>query len=70
MYQDLVKREQNGEDLQQTEVDAYYALKQQVEGHPWIIARDKRLVGVKPLLAETAQRMIPLLGLDYTTFAK
>jgi cell fate (sporulation/competence/biofilm development) regulator YlbF (YheA/YmcA/DUF963 family) len=70
MYQDLVERQQNGEDLQQAEVDAYYALKQQIEGHPWITARDSRLVDVKALLAETAQRMTPLLGLDYTTLAK
>ncbi|HEY3313644.1 MAG TPA: YlbF family regulator [Anaerolineales bacterium] len=70
MYQDLVERQENGEDLQQAEVDAYYALKQQLEGHPWTTARDARLVGVKAMLAETAQRMTPLLGLDYTTLAK
>ena len=69
LNQKLAEREQTGGRLDRSVVEEYYELKDQVNDHPLIIARDYRLDIVKALFAQVAQRMTPILGIEYTTFA-
>ncbi len=69
VYQKLVEREQQGDVLDRPELDSYYRLKGELQRHPLIVARDERLVMVKALFAQAAQRMTNVLGFEYTTFA-
>jgi cell fate (sporulation/competence/biofilm development) regulator YlbF (YheA/YmcA/DUF963 family) len=69
LYQNLAERQQNGESLERSELDEYYNLKRQVQGHPLIVARDYQLELVKATFAEAGQRMTSILGIEYTTFA-
>jgi cell fate (sporulation/competence/biofilm development) regulator YlbF (YheA/YmcA/DUF963 family) len=69
LYQGLVARQQNGENLDRSEIDEYYRLKGEIQDHPLITARDNQLVLVKELFAQTAQRLTDALGFEYPTFA-
>jgi hypothetical protein len=69
LYQKLVEREQNGEILEQAEIDRYHDLKRQVRDHPANVARDTQLEIVKAFFAQTAERMTAVLGIEYPTFA-
>ncbi len=70
LYQKLIENQQNGEHLDQAELDQYYGLKRQVQEHPVLAAREGQLVAVKALFAETAKRMTNILGVDYSAFAR
>jgi cell fate (sporulation/competence/biofilm development) regulator YlbF (YheA/YmcA/DUF963 family) len=70
LYQKLADRQQNGDVLERAELDEYYKLKQQVQDHPLIAARDGQLEIVKAIFAGAAKRMSSVLGIEYTTFAK
>lgn len=69
LYRKLVEREQNGEALEQAEIDRYHDLKRQVRDHPANVARDAQLEIVKAFFAQTAGRMTAVLGIEYPTFA-
>lgn len=69
LYQSLVTRQQNGENLDRSELDEYYHLKGVIQDHPLVEARDRQLVQVKALFAQTAQRLTDALGIEYPTFA-
>jgi len=69
LNQKLAEREQAGGRLDRSVVEEYYELKDQVNDHPLIIARDYRLDVVKALFAQASQRMTPILGIEYTDFA-
>ena len=62
LYQKLSECQQMGESLDRSELDEYYALKRQVQGHPLVDARDTQLEGVKGLFGQTVQRMTSILG--------
>jgi len=70
LFQQLVEQEQNGQPLEQAQLDEYYELRRQVREHPAIQARDAQFESVKALFAETALRMNSILGFDYTAFAR
>jgi cell fate (sporulation/competence/biofilm development) regulator YlbF (YheA/YmcA/DUF963 family) len=70
LYQTLIERQQNGEHLDNSDLDAYYRLKNQFEHHPLISARDLQLEQVKALFAQTAQHLTASLGIDFPTFAR
>ncbi|HZU86436.1 MAG TPA: YlbF family regulator, partial [Anaerolineaceae bacterium] len=70
LYQELSMREQNGEPLTQTQIDAYYDLKRQVEENPLIAAREAQLETVKAIFVETAEQMKAVLGIDYPAFIR
>jgi cell fate (sporulation/competence/biofilm development) regulator YlbF (YheA/YmcA/DUF963 family) len=69
LYEKLAKQQRNGEKLECSELDEYYAIKYQVEGHPLIAARDLQLQEVNALFNQTAQHMTAILGIDYATLA-
>jgi cell fate (sporulation/competence/biofilm development) regulator YlbF (YheA/YmcA/DUF963 family) len=69
-YQRLARRQKNGEPLDHSELDEYYALKRQVQDHPLVDARDTQLEGVKALFGKATQRITSILGIDYPTFAR
>jgi cell fate (sporulation/competence/biofilm development) regulator YlbF (YheA/YmcA/DUF963 family) len=69
LNQKLSEREQSGGRLDRSVVEEYYELKSQVQDDPLINARDNRLEIVKALFAQVAQRMTPILGIEYTDFA-
>ena len=69
LNQKLSEREQAGGVLDRADVEEYYELKSQVQDQPLINARDNHLEIVNALFVQVAQRMTPILGIDYTVFA-
>ena len=70
LYQKLIERQQNGEVVDQADINEYYNLKGQVQDHLLIASREDRLEAVKAVFAQTAQRITSVLGIEYTTFAR
>lgn len=69
LYTDLITRQQNGEKLDQKEVEEFYALRAEYFAHPLIAARNNALGEFKPLLAEASEAISAQLGLDFTELA-
>ena len=69
MYEDLVARQQNGEQLPREEVEAFYALNQQARSHPLIAERDAALALVKSTFVNVGQDLSLALGIEYTALA-
>ncbi len=69
VYQTLLARQQKGEQLTQSEVQEFYALRNQVQYHPLIKARDAALAQVKVVFAEAGTEITNLLGVDFTALA-
>jgi cell fate (sporulation/competence/biofilm development) regulator YlbF (YheA/YmcA/DUF963 family) len=70
LYDDLSARQQAGEQLAESEVEEFYALRSQAQGHPLIADRDLALNQLKGYLAEVALDLSNVLGVDYTTLAQ
>jgi cell fate (sporulation/competence/biofilm development) regulator YlbF (YheA/YmcA/DUF963 family) len=70
LYQDLLTRQQAGEELPREEVDRFYRLRNQVEVHPLIVERDVALGELKQYFADVAFQLSALLGADYTVLAR
>jgi cell fate (sporulation/competence/biofilm development) regulator YlbF (YheA/YmcA/DUF963 family) len=69
VYHALTARQQNGEQLTQSEVQDFYALRNQVQYHPLIKAREDALAQVKSLFAEAGTEITNQLGVDFPTLA-
>jgi cell fate (sporulation/competence/biofilm development) regulator YlbF (YheA/YmcA/DUF963 family) len=69
VYHALLARQQNGEQLTQSEVQEFYALRNQVQYHPLIKARDAALSQVKGVFAEAGTEITNQLGVDFTALA-
>ncbi|MCK6539948.1 MAG: YlbF family regulator [Anaerolineales bacterium] len=69
VYQALLVRQQSGEQLAQPEVQDFYALRNQVQYHPLIKAREDALAQVKSLFAEAGTEITNQLGVDFPTLA-
>lgn len=69
VYHTLTARQSNGEQLTQSEVQEFYALRNQVQYHPLIKARDNVLAQVKSLFAEAGTEITNQLGVDFPTLA-
>ena len=69
VYHALIARQQNGEQLTQPEVQEFYALRNQVQYHPLIKARDAALSQVKGVFAEAGTEITNQLGVDFSTLA-
>lgn len=69
VYQELLKRQRNGEALVPADMDEYYRLKRQLQDNPLLTAQDSQLLLVKALFAQTAQILTDELLIDYPTFA-
>lgn len=65
----LVARQRAGETLPADEVQAYYALRTEVTGHPLIEERNHALTMAKGYLANVGLDFNRALGLDYVTMA-
>ena len=70
LYQELVGRQQRGELLQHSEIDAYNVMKSQVHHNPLIQERDAALSLVKQTFTEIADNLSFPLGIEFTTLAK
>lgn len=66
LYQDLLARQQAGEELPQNEVQGFYALRFEVQQHPLIAERDFALSQLKGYFADVAFELSTWLGVDYT----
>ena len=69
LYQELVGRQQRGEALQRSEIDAYNILKSQVHHNPLIMERDAALSLVKQTFTDVADDLSFPLGIEFTTLA-
>lgn len=69
LYEELVARQQAGEQLPRAEVDAFYALNRQARAHPLIAERDAALQMVKSTFVNVGEDLSITLGFDYTDLA-
>jgi cell fate (sporulation/competence/biofilm development) regulator YlbF (YheA/YmcA/DUF963 family) len=70
LFDQLTARQQAGEQLSRAEVDGFYALRNQVRENRRVAERDSFLQALKPYLAEIADEISGMLGVDYTELAK
>ena len=68
-YEELVARQQAGEQLPRAEVDAFHALNRQARGHRLIAERDAALALVKGTFVNVGQDLSVTLNIDYTNLA-
>lgn len=69
LYEELLARQQAGEQLPRAEVDAFQALNRQARAHRLIAERDAALQMVKSSFVMVGQDLSIALGLDYTELA-
>jgi cell fate (sporulation/competence/biofilm development) regulator YlbF (YheA/YmcA/DUF963 family) len=69
LYENLITRQQQGEKLSEEDIDAFNSLRYQVRVHPFIAQRESALAQIKPYLAQIADEISYILGIDYTTLA-
>ena len=69
LYQELLGRQQRGEALLRSEIDAFNALKSQVHQHPLIRERDTALGMVKQSFTEIADDLNFPLGMEFAALA-
>ena len=69
-YNDLLTRQQNGQKLEQQQVEKFYAMRAEYSAHPRIVARNDALGALKPLLADAGEQISAQLGLDFTQLAQ
>jgi cell fate (sporulation/competence/biofilm development) regulator YlbF (YheA/YmcA/DUF963 family) len=69
-YDNLISRQQAGEELAQAEVDAFYALRSQTYDHPLIVKREAALQPVKAVFAGVGAELSAELSFDYTALAR
>ena len=70
LQQRLTQREQDGEVLEQAELNQYYALRSRMRSHPLIAAREARLQAVKGIFAAVGQILNTDLEVDFATLAE
>lgn len=66
LYHHLADRERSGQDLDQSELNAYYQLREQVRSNPVIAIRDEHLQMVKLIFSDAGQMITSVLGVDFT----
>ena len=66
---DLIKRQRAGEELPADEVQEFYALRDEVAGHPLIEKRDNALIMAKGYLVNVGLDLNQGLGLDFVKIA-
>lgn len=69
-YHNLLARQQAGELLSREETQAFYELRRKVQTHPLIAQRENELRLIKPYLAQVADEISAILGVDYTVLAQ
>jgi cell fate (sporulation/competence/biofilm development) regulator YlbF (YheA/YmcA/DUF963 family) len=70
LFDQLTARQQAGDQLTRQEVDGFYALRNQVGVNPRVAERDSFLQTLKPYLAEIADEISGMLGVEYTELAR
>ncbi len=69
-YDALIARQQAGESIPQSEIQAFYELRDRFFGHPLVQEREQALHDLKELFQETVARLTASLGVDYTQLAQ
>lgn len=70
IYDELIRRQEQGEVLSRSEIDAFNTLKRQVFQHPSIAERDAAQAQVKRYFAEIADEINFLLGVEFPTLVQ
>ena len=70
LYEELLIRQQRGENLQRSEIDDFNALKSQVYQLPRVAEREAVLTSVKSYFAENADEINLPLGVEFSTLAQ
>lgn len=64
-YQTLLARQRAGEPLTNAEIEAFQALRKEVQGSPLVLQRDMALNDAKSVLVNVGYDLSMELGLDY-----
>ena len=70
LYEELLARQQRGENLERSEIDEFNTLKRQVYQLPRIADREAALTPVKAYFAEIADEINLPLGVEFPTLAQ
>ncbi len=70
IYDDLVRRQSQGEMISQGEIESYYQLEQEVRSNPLLTRRDQALERVKDFFSETHNILCDHLGVTFVDLVK
>ena len=70
VYEELICRQQSGEELSQEDTRAFYELRHQVQNHPLIAKRNDMLNSIRPYLRRVAEEINLVLGVDFAALAR
>lgn len=70
VYDDLVRRQSQGEIIAQGEIETYYELEQQVRSNPLLSRRDAALERVKDYFSEAHNILCDHLGVTFVDLVK
>jgi len=65
-YENLIARQQAGQQIPRDEVEAFYALRNRVFAHPLVQERENALQPLKSLFSEVVVEISAPLGVDYS----
>jgi len=69
VYEELIRRQQVGEELSQEDTRVFYELRSRVQQHPLIAHRNDALNSIRPYLNRVAGEINFELGIDFTSLA-
>ncbi len=69
VYEELIGRQQAGEELSQQDTSVFYELRRRVQAHPLISQRNDMLSSIRPYLNQIAGEISLVLGVDYAALA-
>ena len=69
LYQRLANQERSGQSLDQSELNEYYQLREQVRSNPLIAVRDEQLQMAKLTFSDAGRTITSVLGVDFTALA-
>jgi cell fate (sporulation/competence/biofilm development) regulator YlbF (YheA/YmcA/DUF963 family) len=70
LYESLVARQKSGQELDEKEIDAFYALQAKVRAHPLIAERNACLSSVQRTFEKVNRDISRWLDIDYVTLAE
>jgi cell fate (sporulation/competence/biofilm development) regulator YlbF (YheA/YmcA/DUF963 family) len=70
VYEELICRQQGGEDLCQEDTRGFHELRRQEQNHPLISKRDDMLRSIRPYLNQVAEEISFVLGVDFAALAR
>jgi cell fate (sporulation/competence/biofilm development) regulator YlbF (YheA/YmcA/DUF963 family) len=70
VYEELIARQQVGEELAKEDLRAFSELRRQVQNHPLVTQRNDTLNSIRPYLNQIAEEINFVLGVDFASLTR